>query len=153
MGLQMGHNYVHTFRILLRSSWKMCISPTCCIIEQKIICIAITLLLFAFLPFYLFSFFCLDKLCIHGGPQRTSDVLASRWKYSLIASLFFLSISLETMVLYLVDHPCVKLVYLFKDFLDIGSVSLLLSPSKSKDPVPIIIIVRIGEICCCSGPG
>lgn len=34
--LQMGHNCVHTFRILLRSSWQMCIPPLCCIIEQKL---------------------------------------------------------------------------------------------------------------------
>lgn len=54
---------------------------------------------------------------------------------------------------YLVDHSCVKLMYHFKDCLAIGSVSLLLSPSKSKDHVPIILIVGTGEIYYCSGSG
>lgn len=125
----------------------MCISLTPCITYQIMTFIVI---FFFFLPFFLFLYFysydwLSFALCVLGGPQRTSDVLAPSWKYSLIANLFFLSISLERIVFYLVDHSCVKLMYHFKDCLAIGSVSLLLSPSKSKDHVPHNINSRNGR--------
>lgn len=56
-------------------------------------------------------------------------------------------------MLYLVDHSCVKLMYHFKDCLAIGSVSLLLSLSKGKDHVPLILTAETGEIYHRSGSG
>lgn len=164
IGLEMGHNYAHTFRISLR--WTANFTVIYFFMTDVYFSYFLhdrpnndlprswffSLSFFLFLYFHSFDWLSF-ALCIVGGPQRTSDVLAPSWKYCLIANLFFLSISLERIVLYLVDHSCVKLMYHFKDCLTIGSVSLLLSPSKSKDHVAIILIVWTGEIYYCSGSG
>lgn len=95
----------------------MCISPTCCIIEQKIA------FLYCYNPFFIchspflfifyFSVWICFPLCIHGAHRGLPMYLLPAENTALQPTCFFLSISLERIVLYLVDHPCVKLVYHF----------------------------------------